>query len=89
METEGCYNYPETNTSAVCTPRVPLPHLGGGKQMYLIFERGAFWGVEKRSTMREMEYECMCVCGGGEGHRGMRAVSMRWGRTEIEKDARG
>lgn len=43
--------------------------------MYLIFRRGAFWGVEKRSTMREMEYECMCVrmweVGGGGGVKGI------------------
>lgn len=46
METEGCYNYPETNTSALCTPRVPLLKPGGGKQMYLIFwVRGIFGGV--------------------------------------------
>lgn len=24
METEGRYNYPETNTSALCTPSIPL-----------------------------------------------------------------
>lgn len=45
METEGCYNYPETNTSALCTPRVPLSQPGAGKQMYLIFWERGVWGV--------------------------------------------
>lgn len=58
METEGCYNYPETNTSALCMPCVLLLQPGEGKQMYLIFwERGNRRGeAEERSTRREMEH---------------------------------
>lgn len=63
METEGCYNYPETNTSALCTPRVPLSQPGRGKQMYLIFwERG----VRRRGvgTVEERLRRGRCRWGG-------------------------
>ena len=67
METKGCYNYQETNTSAVCMPRVPLLEPGGGKQMYLIFWKRRHFGgqMEERSMRKEMEWGCKEVKGMG------------------------
>lgn len=77
METEGCYNYPETNTSALCTPRVPLSQPGSGKQMYLIFWKGGAGGGAP----------------GGEkmvkGEQRDESRTPGWGRTEMERDAGG
>lgn len=95
METEGCYNYPETNTSALCTPRVPLSQawqrktnvshilgerrLGGG---WVVGVPGGRWSRERGGGGGEKIVKGMERDGGGQRWRETRGYNEGKGGRE-------